>query len=177
MKKAVAVAAATTVLFFGVTGLVLASTPEENEKKVFDEMSALVPKDKISSVDDLYAKWKEVQEKKSQAVIIDIRTHEEFDNGHLLGSNNVDSGHAYQIVKRIADPNAEIWVLCRTKHRATYFGGLLYKYGYTNVHIVDGGIVGWAEKGYPLVNEYLGEVKVTKYDKRLKEEFMVREGH
>ena len=35
----------------------------------------------------------------------------------------------------------------------------------------------WAEKGYPLVNEYLGEIKVTRYDKRLKEEFAVREGH
>lgn len=176
MKRAFAAAAA-AVLVFGVAAGALASTPEENEKKVFDEMSALVPKDKISSVDALYAAWKDVLDKKSQAVIIDIRTHEEFDNGHLLGSNNVDSGHAYQLVKRITDPDTEIWVLCRTKHRATYFGGLLYKYGYTNVHVVDGGIVAWAEKGYPLVNEYLGEVRVTKYDKRLKEEFMVREGH
>jgi len=175
MKKAVATVAA--ALVFCVAGGVFAATLEENEKKVFEEMSALVPKDKFSSIDDLFAKWKEVQDKKSQALIIDIRTHEEFDNGHLLGSSNVDSGHAYQIVKTIADPNTELWVLCRTKHRATYFGGMLYKYGYTNVHVVDGGIAGWAEKGYPLYNEYLGEIKVTKYNKRLKEEFMLREGH
>jgi rhodanese-related sulfurtransferase len=176
MKKAVAAAAA-AVLVFGMSGLCSAATPEENEKKVFEEMSALIPKDKFASIDDLYAKWKEILEKKSQALVIDIRTHEEFDNGHLLGSSNVDSGHAYQLVKRVTDPSAEIWVLCRTKHRATYFGGQLYKYGYTNVHVVDGGIAGWAEKGYPLVNEYLGEIKVTKYDKRLKEDFLVREGH
>ena len=177
MNKAFVAAAAAAVLVFGVAGGAFAATLEENEKKVFDEMSALVPKDKVSSIDDLYAKWQEVQEKKSQALIIDIRTHEEFDNGHLLASSNVDSGHAYQIVKSIVDQNAELWVLCRTKHRATYFGGMLVKYGYTNVHVVDGGIAGWAEKGYPLVNEYLGEIKVTKYNKRLKEEFMVREGH
>jgi len=53
---------------------------------------------------------------------------------------------------------------------------MLYKYGYTKVYVVDGGIAGWTEKGYPVVNEYLGEVKVTKYNKRLKEEFVVREG-
>jgi len=175
MKKTAGALAA--VLVFGVSGVCFAATPEANEKQVFEEMAALIPKDKTASIDDLYAKWKEVQEKKSTAMIIDIRTHEEFDNGHLLGSSNVDSGHAYQLAKRVADPNTEIWVLCRTQHRATYFGGLLYKYGYTNVHIVNGGIAGWAEKGYPLVNEYLGEIKVTKYDKRLKEEFAVREGH
>jgi rhodanese-related sulfurtransferase len=174
MKKAVAIAAAALVL--GVAGPSFAMTPEEGEKKAFEELSALIPKDRVGSVDDLYKKWQEVQEKKSAAILIDIRTKEEFDNGHLLGSNNVDSGHAYQLVKRIADPSAEIWVFCRTKHRATYFGGMLAKYGYTNVHVVDGGIAAWAEKGYPLVNEYLGEVKVTKYDKRLKEEFLVREG-
>jgi 3-mercaptopyruvate sulfurtransferase SseA len=54
---------------------------------------------------------------------------------------------------------------------------MLYKYGYKNIYMVDGGIVAWAEKGYPLVNEYLGEIKVTKYDKKLKEDFIVREGH
>lgn len=175
MKKTAVVLAA--VLLLGTAVAVFAATPEANEKQVFEEMAALIPKDKYASVDELFAKWKEIQEKKSQAVVIDIRTHEEFDNGHLLGSNNVDSGHAYQLVKRITELNTEIWILCRTQHRATYFGGMLYKYGYTNVRVVTGGIVAWAEKGYPLVNEYLGEIKVTKYDKRLKEEFAVREGH
>jgi rhodanese-related sulfurtransferase len=175
MKKTIVAAAA--VLILGVAGPSAAATPEEGEKKVFAELAALIPKDKFLGVDDLYKKWQEVQEKKSPALIIDIRTKEEFDNGHILGSSNVDSGHAYQLVKRLADPGAEIWVLCRTQHRATYFGGTLYKYGYNNVYVVNGGVAGWAEKGYPLVNEYLGEIKVTKYDKRLKEEYLVREGH
>lgn len=154
-----------------------AATLEEGEKAVFAEFQALIPKDKVASIDALYSKWQEVQEKKSKAVIIDIRTHEEFDEGHLLGSSNIDSGHAYTLPKKFADPEAELWIFCRTKHRATYFGGTLYKYGYKNVYVVDGGIANWAEKGYPLFNEYLGEIKVTKYDKRLKEEFQTREGH
>ncbi len=153
------------------------ATPEEGEKKVFEELSALIPKDRVVSVDDLYKKWQEVQEKKSKAVLVDIRTHDEFDNGHLLGSNNVDSGHAYSVPKTWPDAETEIWVFCRTKHRATYFVSFLYRYGYKNVYLVEGGIVAWQEKGYPLYSEYLGEIKVAKYNKQLKEEYTTRQGH
>lgn len=69
----------------------------------------------------------------------------------------------------------EIWVYCRTKHRATYFSSFLYRYGYKNVYLVDGGIAAWAGKGYPLYTNYLGEIKVVKYNKELKEEYRVRQ--
>ena len=65
---------------------------QPHKKKVFEETPALVPRDKIPSIDDLYAKWKDVQDKESQALIVDSRTPEEFDNGRLLGSSNGDSG-------------------------------------------------------------------------------------
>lgn len=153
-----------------------ASPTVDGEKAIMSDFKKAIPADHVVPVDALYSKWQEVQAGKSKAVIIDIRTRDEFDNGHVLGSNNIDSGHAYSIPSRWADPNTEIWVFCRTKHRASYFAGTLYKYGYKNVYLVDGGLVAWIEKGYPLVNEYLGEIKVTKYDKRLKEEFLFREG-
>jgi len=93
------------------------------------------------SVDDLYKTWQDIQAGKSTAVIIDVRSHEEFDAGHIKDSNNVDSGHAYQLPKKIAYENQEIWVFCRTEHRASYFVSMLYNYGYRNVYLVVGGIV------------------------------------
>ncbi len=69
------------------------AAPADEEKKVFAELSALIPKDRVASVDDLYKKWVDVQAKKSNAVILDIRTGAEFYAGHLLGSNNIDSGN------------------------------------------------------------------------------------
>jgi len=169
----------TLLLYLAVVVVLLGSTnafamPEDEEKKVFAELSARIPKDRWVSVDDLYKKWREVQEKKSKAVILDIRTFEEFDNGHLLGANNIDSGHPYLVPKTWPDANTEIWVFCRTKHRATYFSAFLYRYGYKNVYVVDGGIAGWAEKGYPLYSNFLGEIKVVKYNNQLKEEYTVR---
>ena len=167
------------VALFAFLALTLSANAslKDGEKNFLDNLKKSIPQDHIVSIDDLYNKWQEVQAGKSSALIIDIRTHDEFDAGHILGSNNIDSGHAYGLPKKIKDPNQEIWVFCRTKHRAAYFVSMLYSYGYTNVYLAEGGIVAWIEKGYPLVNEYLGELKVTKYSKRLKEEYTMREGH
>jgi len=154
-----------------------AGVTKDGEKLFLENLKKAIPQERVATVDALHDKWLEVQAGKSKAVIIDIRTHDEFDAGHILGSNNVDSGHAYTMPDKFEDPESEIWVLCRTKHRASYFVGELYNYGYKNVYMVDGGIVGWIEKGYPLVNEYLGELQVTKYNKKLKEDYLLREGH
>ncbi|MDH4232497.1 MAG: rhodanese-like domain-containing protein [Nitrospirota bacterium] len=152
-----------------------ASDTKSGEKAIFAEMKKLIPSDRIKGTDDLYEKWQEVQAGKSKAIIIDLRTEAEFDSGHIKDSNNIDSGHAYTIPDKWPDPETEIWVFCRTQHRATYFVGTLYNYGYKNVYLVEKGIVGWIEKGYPLVNTYLGEIKVVKYEKKMKENFISRE--
>ena len=151
------------------------ATPADEEKKVFAELTSLIPKDRIVTVDDLYKKWQEVQEKKSNAVILDIRTGAEFYAGHLKDANNIDSGNPYLVPKTWPDSNTEIWVFCRSQHRATYFTSFLYRYGYKNVYLVHGGIAGWAEKGYPLYSKDFGEIKVLKYDKALKESYKTRQ--
>jgi rhodanese-related sulfurtransferase len=148
---------------------------KSGEEALLNEFRSVIPKDKFKTVDDLYQKWQEVQSGKSKAIILDIRTEAEFDSGHIIGSNNIDSGHAYGLPKKIEDPNTEIWVFCRTKHRASYFVGMLCKYGYKNVYFAEGGIKDWAEKGYPLGNKYLGEIKVVKYHDKMKENFWYRE--
>lgn len=145
------------------------------EKAVFEELKNAIPAENIRTTDDLYQAWRDVRDGKREALIVDIRTEAEFDNGHIMGSNNVDSGHAYTVPKKWPDENTEMWVFCRTQHRATYFTGMLYKYGYKNVYLVDKGIVGWIEKGYPLVNKYMGEIEVREYKKKLTEEYAYRE--
>lgn len=164
-----------SLLLYMPTELRAAADTKAGEKAMFGEMKKLIPQDRIKNTDDLYQKWQDVQAGKSKAVIIDLRTEAEFDSGHIKDTNNIDSGHAYSIPDKWPDHETEIWVFCRTQHRATYFAGLLHKYGYKNTYLVDKGIVGWIEKGYPLVNTYLGEIKVVKYDKKLKESFAYRE--
>lgn len=171
-------AVAVAVVFSGMVSAEPAPKPAAaaiDEAKVMNEFKANIPATAIKSVDDLNAKVQEIAAGKSKAVVIDIRREAEFDMGHIKNSNNVEAEMAYTVPKKITDPNTEIWVMCRTKHRATYFVGLLYKYGYKNVFLVEGGIQAWAEKGLPLVNKYLGEIKVAKYQDKYAEEFQFRE--
>jgi rhodanese-related sulfurtransferase len=175
MNKKMLLCCAALVFIAGFSDSSFASTLEDGEKAVFNELKGVIPQDKIKSIDDLHTKWQEVQAGKSKAIIIDIRTEAEFDAGHIQDSNNIDSGHAYTMPKKIDDANAEIWVTCRTKNRVTYFVGLLYKYGYKNVYLVEDGIEAWAKKGYPLVNKYMGKIEVKEYQKELKENFQFRE--
>lgn len=166
---------ALTIGFVLVLASVSFSAGPINEEKVFNELKDSIPSTAFKTVDDLYSTWQDIQTGKSKATIIDIRREAEFDAGHIRNTNNLEAEMVYTIPKKISDPDTEIWVLCRTKHRATYFVSTLYKYGYKNVFIVDKGISGWADKGYPLFNKYMGEIKVTKYQHISPEQFAFRE--
>jgi len=164
MKKAfVVIMAMVLALSFSALALAGDNPLRAKEKEVHKEFTSVIPKDKYVTIKDLYAKWQEVMAGKSKAYLLDVRTHPEFDAFHIEGSSHIHAGHMYTIPKKIKDPNAEIWVYCRTQHRAGYVAGFLYKYGYKNVYYVvkdkdgvSGGIVGWVKSGYPIVNYFFG---------------------
>ncbi|MCA1905161.1 MAG: rhodanese-like domain-containing protein [Desulfarculus sp.] len=165
MKKVAAVFMALAFMFsFAALAAAAEANPlVEGEKAFHKEMASLIPADKLKTVDDLYKKWEEVIAGKSKAILLDVRTHPEFDAFHIEGSSHIHAGHMYTIPKKIKDAEDEIWVFCRTDHRAKYVGGFLYKYGYKNVYVVvkdaqgvEGGIVGWVKKGFPVVNYFFG---------------------
>lgn len=169
MKKLFALLVAVTFVF-GIAAVAMAGDNPlaANEKEVWKSYYKEVPKDHLKNIDDLYAKWQEVLAGKSKAILLDVRTHPEFEAFHIEGSSHIHSGHMYTIPGKIKDPNTEIWVYCRTQHRAAYVAGILYKYGYKNVYLVDkapdgtaGGLVGWVARGYPIVNYFFGYADKT----------------
>jgi len=164
MKRLVVFAVAVAFVV-GMAGVAFAEgNPLEASEKAFNkEMASLVPKDKIVNAEQLHKVWQDVLAGKSSAWLIDVRTDSEFEAFHIEGTNHVQAGHWYLIPKKITDPNAEIYIFCRTKHRANYVAGFLTKIGYKNVHIFDGGVVGWAAAGYPFVNAFTGDFTINKY--------------
>lgn len=178
MKKLV-IFSVLVAFVLGFAAMAAAQELEANEKKVYDEFAKLVPPDKVVDVEAFKKIHQEVLEGKRSAYLIDCRTHPEFYAFHIEGADHVHAGHMYTIPRKIKDPGAEIYCLCRTQHRSFYVAGFLYKYGYTNVHVLEGGIVGWVKAGNPVVNQFAGKFVVTEYHKEFDEagKYRIREFH
>ena len=123
------------VFVLGAVGLAFAGDNplRANEKNFNKEIASLIPKDHIVNAQQFHKVWEDVLAGKSNAYLIDVRTDTEFTAFHIEGTSHVQAGHWYTIPKKIKDPNAEIYIWCRTKHRAKYVAGFLYKIGYKNV--------------------------------------------
>ena len=176
MKKVFALMVA--VAFVMTAGLAFAAKTQMqiNEKKVHQSFVAEIPASHITNVFKLHEVWKKAMADpayRKSVYLIDVRTDSEFDAFHIEGTDHMQAGHMYVLTKKIKDPNAEIYVWCRTNHRAKYVSGFLYKYGYKNVYCVSsttkdgkknvGGVVGWAQAGFPFVNQFTGVFYIKEY--------------
>ena len=86
---------------------------------------------------------KEIMDTEKDYIIIDARTKEEFDEGHIEGAIMIPE---YEIAdkaeKELPDKNALILVYCRSGRRSKIASEELVKLGYTNVKEF-GGIIDW----------------------------------
>lgn len=134
-----------------------------SEKKIFAELNKEIPADQIINVEQFKKIVDEVNAGTRKAYLLDLRSAPEFYTFHIDGADNIHAGHVYTIPKKITDANAEIYIYCRTSHRAFYIAHFMKQYGYTNFKIVKGGMVAWLKAGYPVVNQYMGKF-VAKYE-------------
>lgn len=161
--------ASTLGLVFLLCLAVSAAAKEEDtplvaaDKALHKEFAAAIPKDKFKTVDDLHKKWEEVLAGASKAILLDVRSHPEFDAFHIEGSSHIQSGNVSLIPRKIKEPVTEIWVFSRTEHHAKFVAGYLYRTGFKNVYAVvkapdgtEGGLVGWVKRGHPVVNYFFG---------------------
>jgi len=83
-------------------------------------------------------------------LIVDVRTPQEYAQGHLNGAINIPlSDLPLRIVS--LDPNRPILVYCRTGHRSAQASAILVRAGFTRVYNLQGGITAWVNAGYPIV--------------------------
>ena len=89
------------------------------------------------------AEAKALMDSESGYIIIDARTQEEYDQGHIPGAILVPE---YEIAdraeKELLDKNQLILVYCRSGRRSKIAAGELVKLGYTNIKEF-GGIIDW----------------------------------
>lgn len=83
--------------------------------------------------------------------VIDVRTPEEFAEGHLKGAQNVDIASP-DFAKNLAklDPSKTYLVHCAAGGRSTRSLSVLEKLGFKSIIHLDGGLNSWKKAGLPL---------------------------
>lgn len=84
-------------------------------------------------------------------VVLDVRTPEEFAEGHLEGAVLVDF-YAADFAEQLAalDTDVPYLVYCRSGNRSGQALGVMEQLGFASAVDVDGGIVAWAGAGLPV---------------------------
>ncbi|WED21642.1 rhodanese-like domain-containing protein [Vibrio sp. JC009] len=90
---------------------------------------------------------------KEDGVVVDIRTKDEFKQGHIAGSVHVlpadiKSGSFGDLEKHKANP---IIVICKSGTAAHESANLLAKAEFEKVYLLKGGLMSWSDAKMPLV--------------------------
>lgn len=92
----------------------------------------------------------------NNAIIIDVRTKDEYEKGHIKDSVNnpieiiSDAGGTKEVFNIDYDKETVIIVYCASGVRSSKAAQILIDRGYTNVYNLDGGLINW---GFELVTE------------------------
>lgn len=85
------------------------------------------------------------------ATLIDVRTVEEYAEGHIAGSVNMDiNDPGFNDNVQILDKNKQYAVYCASGVRSGKAAEIMRKSGFTKVYTLAGGIKSWKEKGLPV---------------------------
>jgi len=84
------------------------------------------------------------------AVVIDVRDKDEWDEAHIPGATHMSRGTIeLDIEEQVPDPNAMIICHCGGGGRSALAAETLQKMGYKNVRSLAGGLKAWKTVGLP----------------------------
>ena len=85
-------------------------------------------------------------------IILDVRTPEEYSEGHIEGAINRDY-YAQDFENKLneLDKAKTYLVYCRTGRRSVSVRDIMTDLGFKNIYNMTGGISDWQSEGYPVV--------------------------
>jgi rhodanese-related sulfurtransferase len=84
-------------------------------------------------------------QKVSKLIVLDVRTPDEFKEGHIIGAINIDirQEDAFSKIDKL-NRTAKYLVYCRTNHRSGMAVDHMMQSGFKNVYQMMDGFPGWA---------------------------------
>ena len=102
------------------------------------------------------------------AIVIDVRTPEEFNNGHLRNSLNVNwFDENFDENLKIFNKDLPVFVYCLSGGRSSKANEKIQSLGFKNVYELDGGILEWRKNKLPealLNNNYENSLTVNDFN-------------
>jgi len=88
------------------------------------------------------------------AVVIDLRSADEFANGHLPSARNLQFSELQakigQFVKNKGNP---VLLVCQTGQQSRKALGIVKEAGFAEVEVLNGGLNAWQQAGMPVVKQ------------------------
>ncbi len=91
----------------------------------------------------------------TEHILVDVRTIEEFESGHIQDAVNFDFySESFQKEILSIDKRSSIILYCRTQNRSTKTANYLKENGYKEITVIEGGITSWVKNGNDLVYSF-----------------------
>jgi sulfur-carrier protein adenylyltransferase/sulfurtransferase len=105
----------------------------------------------------------------ADAVFVDVRERDEWDEGHIPGAIHVPRGYLEsRIENAVADHSRRIVVYCASGGRSAFAAKSLEELGYDDVASLAGGFTDWKRNGFPTeLPQGLGEEQRRRYSRHL----------
>lgn len=93
------------------------------------------------------AEWKSLIATDDNAVVLDVRTQDEVDEGALENSNHIDifMGQGFIDEVKKLDPEKNYYIYCRSGGRSAQACTILGQLGFENTYNMLGGYTAWVE--------------------------------
>ena len=94
------------------------------------------------------------------AVVIDVRSADDFAKGHLPSARHLPFGElASKVAQSVKNKNNPVLLVCQTGQHSSKAQRLVKEAGFAEVHVLDGGVDAWQKAGMPVVKQGQGGSK------------------
>ena len=95
--------------------------------------------------------FKKTLRKTKNAVLLDVRTPDEFAEGHLKNAQNIDYlADEFEAQVSRLDKSKPCFLYCRSGKRTAGAAELMLALGFERIYTLDGGMLAWEEQKLPV---------------------------